>query len=567
MFNLLLALLIFQDFSFVVLGDRTGGAKDEVFEQIIKEIEILKPDFLITVGDLIEGYTNKKETIESEWNYVLGQMNQTAIPFYLTPGNHDIWDAQSESIYIRHFGKTYYSFDYQRCHFVIIDNSRCDSFAEIPQIQLEWLKRDLKRHKRAPLTFCFLHKPFWHYSNQAEKIHQIFKQGGVDYVFSGHNHHYFSKIWDSIVYIQVGPSGSRYKNYTKEAQGAFQNYLLVKIKNNQAQVIVIKPGNIIPYDIVTEAAIKAIDRIEQELVQISRIKVLENQTIQDTISLTIKNITDFDLNTKIKWTADSTSWQIIPESAICILPSKSSGYYRFNCRLTKPESIFPLPRLSLRCPYGLNREYEIRKFLPIQRVVPSYFAPKPPIIDGQLNDAIWRSQKPLTAFGNLEGLRSEIEQTAVYFAYDENNLYIGAKCDESEVTKLSTKVTSYDGTVYQDDHLNFILQPNLDSSVYYQIFINPLGTVSDRKCWLEETRGVKDQSWNLIVQVKVNQAKDNWTLELAIPFAQFINYSKENWGLNLVRYQHRLNKIGVFQVPFAHDPKTFAFIKFLRSAK
>jgi hypothetical protein len=57
--------------------------------------------------------------------------------------------------------------------------------------------------------------------------------------------------------------------------------------------------------------------------------------------------------------------------------------------------------------------------------------------------------------------------------------------------------------------------------------------------------------------------KDDWSIELAIPFAQFQNYSTTELGFNLVRYQSRLDKVGVYQVPFVHDPKTFAGLKFI----
>lgn len=563
MFNIFcLGFLLFQNFNFVVLGDRTANAKTEVFELIIDEIKILNPDFLINVGDLIEGYTDDANTIESEWDYIIRQLNRTGVPYYLTPGNHDIWDAKSESIYCKHFGKTYYSFDYEKCHFVIIDNSRYDSLSALPAKELNWLKQDLAKHKKARLTFCFMHKPFWYNSNQAIALHKFFQAGGVDYVFSGHNHYYMSKIWDSIVYIQVGPSGSRFKVHQDEEQGAFQNYLLVKVKDNSVNIAVLKPGNVKPFDIVTSEAISLIDRIENEAVQISKIIIPENQVTLDTIGLKISNVTQLPIKTTLKWNLRNQNWVILPESVNCLLETKASGYYQFQCQLKEPENIYPLPELIFTYPFAVNKTHSVKKLLPIHRTAICQKLARSPIIDGILNDSGWQRVKPITIFGTSEGNLSPIEKTLVYFAYDENNLFLGVSCIESKIAKLRTKITRHDEAVYQDDHLNLILQPDLATQGYYQIFINPIGTIADRFCRLESGGSTKDPTWNILAQIKTFCNEKSWGVEMAIPFNQFQNYSKTDWRFNIVRYQYRLDKVGIYQVPFVHDPKTFATLKF-----
>ncbi len=562
-------------FSFVILGDRTAGAKVEIFEQIIGEVKTLAPDFVINVGDLIEGYTEDLKSVKSEWSYILNQLNRTNIPYHLTPGNHDIWSVKSESIYIKHYGKTFYSFDYNKYHFTIIDNSRFDSVSQISQTQLQWLKQDLAKHKKALLTFCFMHKPFWNYplekdeaqtigeiSNQAEILHNLFKANGVDYVFSGHDHHYFSHTWDSIIYIQVGPSGSRYKIYDSEVQGAFQNYLLVKVQNQKADIAVIKPGSILPFDIVTADIIQTIDRIENKAIKLSKTMIQENQPIRDTIGLNIKNVTNLPLNTILRWNFNSANWQISPESVSCILPVGSNGYYKYNCSLINPENIYPLPEMNLSYPYQVQKEHPVKKILPVRRITDCLKITKSPVIDGILNDNCWIMAQPLTIFGASDTNQVLNEKTYLSLIYDENNLYIGVKCYYSETNKIKTEVTGYDDAVYKDDHLNFLLQPNLDSTTYFQLFINPIGTISDRHCWLESGKSRRDAKWNIKTQIKTKLEKNNWTIEMAIPFNQFPNYSKSYWGFNFVRYQPYLEKLAIYQVPFEHNPETFARLQF-----
>ena len=42
-------------FRFAIVSDRTGGARPGVFERAIDELNLLRPEFVISVGDLVEG--------------------------------------------------------------------------------------------------------------------------------------------------------------------------------------------------------------------------------------------------------------------------------------------------------------------------------------------------------------------------------------------------------------------------------------------------------------------------------------------------------------------------------
>jgi hypothetical protein len=44
-----------NDFHLAFLGDRTGGAEPQVYGRVWREIELMHPDFVINVGDTIEG--------------------------------------------------------------------------------------------------------------------------------------------------------------------------------------------------------------------------------------------------------------------------------------------------------------------------------------------------------------------------------------------------------------------------------------------------------------------------------------------------------------------------------
>ena len=56
-----------RDFHFVVVSDRTGEHRDGVFHDAMAQINLLEPAFVVSVGDLIEGYTEDPETLREEW--------------------------------------------------------------------------------------------------------------------------------------------------------------------------------------------------------------------------------------------------------------------------------------------------------------------------------------------------------------------------------------------------------------------------------------------------------------------------------------------------------------------
>ena len=51
-------------FQFVVVSDRTGGVRPGVFESAIQKINLLQPEFVMSVGDLITGHTEDRKQIE-----------------------------------------------------------------------------------------------------------------------------------------------------------------------------------------------------------------------------------------------------------------------------------------------------------------------------------------------------------------------------------------------------------------------------------------------------------------------------------------------------------------------
>jgi serine/threonine-protein phosphatase CPPED1 len=55
-------------FQFVVVSDRTGGHRKGVFSRAVHQVNLLQPEFVMSVGDLIEGSAGVADTNRTQWD-------------------------------------------------------------------------------------------------------------------------------------------------------------------------------------------------------------------------------------------------------------------------------------------------------------------------------------------------------------------------------------------------------------------------------------------------------------------------------------------------------------------
>src|SRR5210317_378932 len=80
-----------ENFQFVIIGDRTGGANAlGTFNLAVDQINLLQPEFVINVGDLIEGYPIDEDDLNSMWEESDKMISKLQMPFFYTIGNHDV---------------------------------------------------------------------------------------------------------------------------------------------------------------------------------------------------------------------------------------------------------------------------------------------------------------------------------------------------------------------------------------------------------------------------------------------------------------------------------------------
>ena len=108
-------------FSFAIFGDRTGGPAEgvAVLADAVDEVNVLGPDLVMTVGDLIEGY-NQTDAWLAQADEYLGIMNRLAMPWFPVAGNHDVYwrgpnrpEEEHEGRYEQTFGPLWYAFEHK----------------------------------------------------------------------------------------------------------------------------------------------------------------------------------------------------------------------------------------------------------------------------------------------------------------------------------------------------------------------------------------------------------------------------------------------------------------------
>jgi 3',5'-cyclic AMP phosphodiesterase CpdA len=551
-------------FHFVVLSDRTGGHSPGVYKEVVNEINLLNPDFVVTVGDHIEGYGEDYDRTNAEWDSLLNIVDGLGAPVYFTPGNHDIWDDTSESIYIVRTGQMpYYSFDYGNTHFVVMDVSRIEYSSDLAADQMAWLVSDLASHQDAGNIFVFYHKPLWVNTlmvGKPDPLHEIFKEYGVDAVFNGHLHHYFATEFDGIEYTAMGSSGAEVLRSQPVPRGEFYQFGWMTVTPSDHELAIIDLGNIYPRDVVTTNDLGEIERIEGDLIRISELHVPENASARGPITVTVRNDSENLIDDVLTWDAPE-AWSVEPDEAIVTVEpgaSKTLTFMAMNSGM-----IFPAPHMYFRYPLSKGGTLDVDLTMPVKRTATARKFSAPPVIDGAVLDACWSECVPVTAL--LPGYDATVEgATRFLFGWDDENLYLAAVCRDADMDDVVANVTERDGPLFSEDCVGYFLQPDPDSLAVYQIYVNPAGAVFDQRITFDENMWyTADRDWNGRYDVAANRGEDQWSAEIRIPMSE-IGADVEKgpvFGLNFRRKQARTGATADWQVPIDYDPGTFGELR------
>jgi 3',5'-cyclic AMP phosphodiesterase CpdA len=241
-----------DQFQFAVISDRTGGHREKVFSRAMQQINLLQPEFVMSVGDLIEGYSLKEDVVTGQWREFDSYVNKLEMPFFYTPVNHDVTNKMQSKLWTERYGRQYFSFVYKNVLFLSMNSegSVADAGA-VGKEQIAWLGKTLAAHKDVRWTFVFLHKPVWTAKDlkangwgEAETL-----LAGRKYtVFCGHMHRYVKFERNGANYYQLATTGggSRVRG---PAYGEFDQVAWVTMKKSTPIVSNILLDGVLPDDL------------------------------------------------------------------------------------------------------------------------------------------------------------------------------------------------------------------------------------------------------------------------------------------------------------------------------
>ncbi len=173
-------------------------------------------------------------------------------------------------------------------------------------------------------------------------------------------------------------------------------------------------------------------------------------------------------------------------------------------------------------------------------------------IDGSLADPAWKTAIPVTGFTQQELSEGDpaSEKTEVRVLYDEENIYIGFKCFDSDPSGIIAKQLKRDGSFGSDDYVVVVFDTYHDMRTGFEFSVNPNGAKVDAsfRGGNSET-SVTSTEWDAIWETRAMITADGWTAELAIPFKslRFPTTDIQEWGINFQRTIRRKNEITLWR--------------------
>jgi 3',5'-cyclic AMP phosphodiesterase CpdA len=198
-----------ENFQFAIVSDRTGHNRPGVFEKAIDKLNLLQPEFVLCVGDLIEGNTEDQAELDRQWDEFDALVKKLEMPFFYLPGNHDINNEAMMETYRRRLGRDYYDFMYKNVLFLCI-NTEDYGRRSIRDDQARYFAKVLADSRNVRWTCVFMHEPLWQRGpvENWERLERLMSERPYT-VFAGHKHRYSKELVNNRDYYILATTGAK----------------------------------------------------------------------------------------------------------------------------------------------------------------------------------------------------------------------------------------------------------------------------------------------------------------------------------------------------------------------
>jgi hypothetical protein len=172
-----------------------------------------------------------------------------------------------------------------------------------------------------------------------------------------------------------------------------------------------------------------------------------------------------------------------------------------------------------------------------ERTITAWRASQPVRLDGELEEADWALAVPVSDFVQAdpnEGTPAS-ERTEVRILFDEDNLYFGVYCHDSDPEGIIVNDLKRDFDTHQGDVFGVVLDPFHDHRNGFSFFTNAAAAKQDSQGFNDGR--VSDPQWDGLWHSAARVQQDGWSVEIAIPFKTlgFRSRSDAVMGINFKR--------------------------------
>jgi len=258
-------------FMFAIFSDLYGGEREGVFAVAVEQLQMLRPELILNVGDLIDGGTEDRDRLTREWDEFDAKVAGMQAPVFYIGGNHDLTNPVMREFWEDRYGARYYHFVYKDVLFLMMDSEDFEEqrmqevyeararalqvfqsepekytdteYFKMPERQTGAIRVEQANYFRQVIsdnpdvrwTFLLMHKPVWRNDDAVEfqSIESALSDRPYT-VINGHYHSYSLTDRNGRDYIHLGTtSGSQ----NPKDQMAFDHVTLVTMTSEGPSLV------------------------------------------------------------------------------------------------------------------------------------------------------------------------------------------------------------------------------------------------------------------------------------------------------------------------------------------